>query len=476
MHRRASRWYEAQRLIEVALHHALAARDFEQAAHLVERNALRKIQRGELASLCEWFRALPEAIIQTRPWLCVFQAFEKYWAGPREETVKHLDMAEKALQSASHLSATERDHIEGYIAAVRAFYASQEENLPVILTMARKAMTLVPESDYVSALCALALIAVYWGYGDVVLAQETCHRSKIIAMKIDHPMHVTSSAYYESLQQIKRGQLNEAYHTLQDALQWLAAREKQDDLAAGSVLIRIGDILREWNHLDEAWDRLQRALKLSQQAGFCDYLVDAYLIQARLCLAERKWPGAREAIDRALRLAGEVQFDAYVYTWLDDIRLRLWIHEGDIRSVRKWMESSGLQYEGALDYLHDLDHVNLARAMLGLKGEDPSGLVLHQARQLLDRLSEAVERAGWIHERIMILLLRALVHKSLGQTDEAVVHLASALAIAEPEGWVRSFIDEGEPMPSLLKQAAARGVTPGYSAKLLAAMELERKG
>ena len=71
------------------------------------------------------------------------------------------------------------------------------------------------------------------------------------------------------------------------------------------------------------------------------------------------------------------------------------------------------------------------------------------------------------------MILQALAHQAHGERDKAVDLLAEALALAQPGGFVRAFVDEGPAMAQLLGRAAARGVMPEYTARLLAAMAVE---
>jgi LuxR family maltose regulon positive regulatory protein len=85
----------------------------------------------------------------------------------------------------------------------------------------------------------------------------------------------------------------------------------------------------------------------------------------------------------------------------------------------------------------------------------------------LARLLEVADAAGWMGKVIEILVLRALAHQGRGDTGEALLALERALSIAELEGHVRTFVDEGAPMAELLSQALGRGIAPGYARKLL---------
>ena len=86
-----------------------------------------------------------------------------------------------------------------------------------------------------------------------------------------------------------------------------------------------------------------------------------------------------------------------------------------------------------------------------------------------------MEAKGWVDERLKVMLLQAVALYAHGDKDRAVQLLGEALALAEPGGFVRIFVDEGAPMAQLLAEAAAHGMTPDYAGKVLAAFEAERQ-
>jgi LuxR family maltose regulon positive regulatory protein len=87
----------------------------------------------------------------------------------------------------------------------------------------------------------------------------------------------------------------------------------------------------------------------------------------------------------------------------------------------------------------------------------------------LQRLLEAAETGGHTSRAIELLNLQALAIQARGDTTQAVATLERALALAEPYGFIRTFVDEGPPMARLLYEAVARGIAPGYACQLLAA-------
>jgi LuxR family maltose regulon positive regulatory protein len=158
---------------------------------------------------------------------------------------------------------------------------------------------------------------------------------------------------------------------------------------------------------------------------------------------------------------------------MDECRLQLWLSEGNLEAAVRWAQTSGLRVDNELSYHHDLHHINLARVLVAQGVQQPSGTYLNEALGLLARLLVAADDAGWVHDEIKILTLQAMALTAGGDGEDALTALARALTLAEPGGYVRTFIDEGKPMGRMLRRAIARGIAVGYAGKLLAALEEE---
>jgi len=189
--------------------------------------------------------------------------------------------------------------------------------------------------------------------------------------------------------------------------------------------------------------------------------------QGRLSETEGDLEGALTLLDQAERL--------FVRTPLPDVRpisalkARIWAVQGRLAEASGWARERGLSVDDDLSYLHEFEHLTLARVLLArYEGERVDGAIPDAAR-LLERLLLAAEEGGRMGSAIEILVLQALAHQALGDTSSALAPLERALSLAEPEGYVRVFVSEGPPMARLLKEAASRGVAPDSARRLFAA-------
>jgi LuxR family maltose regulon positive regulatory protein len=161
----------------------------------------------------------------------------------------------------------------------------------------------------------------------------------------------------------------------------------------------------------------------------------------------------------------------YVRRWVEDCRVRLWTAQGNYEALLGWVQTSDLTLDDEPNFRRDIDHVILARALVALGRERPENSHLEDAIGLLDRLLEMSEKAGWRGKEIEILVLQSLALQAIGQNESALTSLEKALTIANPGGYVRTFLDEGEPMAKLLHKSDSPDIDNAYVDKLLANFE-----
>ena len=152
------------------------------------------------------------------------------------------------------------------------------------------------------------------------------------------------------------------------------------------------------------------------------------------------------------------------------LKARLWVVLGSLGEALSWTRERDLSVEDDLSYLREFEQITLARVLLAQHTtERPEGS-FHQATRLLERLLQGAEEGARAGSVLEILVLQALAHQTQGDIPAALASLQRAVTLAEPEGYVRIFIDEGQPMASLLRAAAKQGIAPGYVRRLLAAL------
>jgi LuxR family maltose regulon positive regulatory protein len=142
---------------------------------------------------------------------------------------------------------------------------------------------------------------------------------------------------------------------------------------------------------------------------------------------------------------------------------------GYVDEALTWAGEHHVSTEDDLSYLHEFEHVTLARVLLAQHSAEGDGDPLHMAISLLQRLLVAAEAGGRTGTVIEILVLQALAHHADEDTLGGLVPLERALSLAEPEGYVRVFAEAGPPMAALLREVVGQLGKSTYVHRLVAA-------
>jgi LuxR family maltose regulon positive regulatory protein len=284
---------------------------------------------------------------------------------------------------------------------------------------------------------------------------------------------------------IAQGRLHEAMTIYERSLQLAqSATEPVTEQGQGAPVLRgtadmyvgMGVLYREYNDLNAATEHLLRSQALGELAGLPQNPYRWCVAMAHLREAQGDPEGALELLNEAERL--------YVSDFFPNVRpiaelkTRVWVAQGRMGDALGWVREKGLSVEDELSYLREFQHITLARVLLARSryknDHEAADRSILEVMGLLERLLKAAQAGERTGSVIEILVLHSLAHHVQGDIPAALLPLQQALTLAEPEGYVRMFVDEGLPMAQLLRAAAARGIMPDYTGKLLAAFEAEQ--
>ncbi len=447
LHSLASQWYENHGLVIEAFRHAAAAHDIERAERLIGGGGIPLHSLFAATAMLDWLDSLPKTVLDARPWLWVSSATSALLAGQTTGVEEKLQAAEKAIQNAD-LDDKTRDLI-GQIAAVRAILAHLQYQPEATITQARRALEyLHPDNPPFRSRAFRALGFAYQLQGDRAAARQAFTEAISIRQASGDIYLTVSAATGLGNVQESENQLYQAVETYQRSLQLLSDQSSSN---ADQEFIGLARIFYEWNDLDAAEQYGQQSLQLARQY---DRAVDRFVIcevfLARLKLARGDVASAAAMLAETSR---SVQQHNYEHR-IPDVAAQqviVLLHQGDLAAAAQLAQA------------HELP---LSQARVHLAQGDPSA-----ALAVLGPYRQQAEARNWQDERLKVMVLQAVALQAHGEVDRAVQLLGEALALAEPGGFIRTFVDEGEPVARLLSGAAARGMMPDYTAKLLAAFQ-----
>src|SRR6266699_2424416 len=455
LHRRASEWYEQNGSVADAIRHALEAFDFERAAGLVERAVPEMRRSRQEATVLGSLKALPDELLQVRPVLSVAYAWALLASGELEGVETRLRDAERWLDTTADRSEMvvvgdeEYRRLPAAIAVYRAVLAQARGDVADTMNYARRALDLGPEADHLVRGAAAALLGLAsWASGEL----ETAHRTYAEGMARVQRAGNISDAINGTIAladiRIAQGRLHEAMRTYEHTLQ--EALEQGEPVLRGTADLYVGmsELHREHNDLNAATQHLLRSKELGERTGLPQNRYRWCVAMARIRETQGDMGGALDLLHEAERL--------YVSDFFPNVRpvaalkTRLWVAQGRLGEALGWVREQGLSAHDDLSYLREFEHITLARVLLARSKSDRTDRSMLEAMGLLERLLHAAEEGERTGSIIETLMLQALAHQTQGDISATLVPLERALMLAEPEGYVRIFVDEGPPMAVLL--------------------------
>lgn len=483
LHRRASAWCERNGQRSEAVGHALVAMDFGRAAGLVELAGRAMLTARQDDAFLGWLKALPDELVRTRPVLCVYYALALV-AFDSEAAEGLLRDAERLVDMAAQLSERPAgaavevvvDDDEGFrslpgtIAIVRAYRAGALGDVPGIGHYARRAWELLPEGDDLWRGAAAGLLGLaHWTSGDLEAAYRAFDDAWASLRMTGDIFQEVSVAFVLADIRTAQGRLREAARLREQALNRVAGQDGHTPPPAADLYVGLSELRCEHGDLEGASRYLQRSKELSEHGGMAEYRHRWFVAMARFKEARADLDGALDLLDEAERV--------YVSSPAPDarpvaaLRTRVWVRQGRLAEALGWAREQGLTVDDDLGYLREFEHITLARVLIARCKREQVDSSLRQAMALLERLREAAEAGERTGSLIEILALQALAHEAQGDVAGALAPLERALTLAQPEGYVGIFVDEGPAMRTLLRHAAAGGIASSYTQRLLAAFD-----
>jgi len=402
-------------------------------------------------------------------------------AGDVDASESRLRDAERWLDGPSEgmviVNEAQFRNLPARIAFARAYNAQTQGHHSDTVTYAELTLKLTPEEDqFLRAQATVILGSTYWASGELEAADKAMGDWIDSTQKAGNFIFAIASASGKADILTALGRLREAVRTYQQSLQLASAHASEAQRIIAHHYLGLAMIYHEMGADEAAAQHFQKSVELGQQSTLLDW-------PYRRCLAQARWKESEGELDAALVLLEEAK-RLSVSTLIPDTRpveaMKAWLYlrQGRLSKAQDWVRAHGLSTEDELSYLHEFEHITLARVLIAEYQSNRAERAIPDAINLLERLLKAAEAANRMGSVLEILIVQALAHQAQGDTSQAFTLLERALTLAEPEGYIRIFVDEGEPMRSLILdfrawiEKQARGQDhelPDYLDKLLSA-------
>lgn len=462
----ASEWYEASGDHNLAVEYALQASEPDRAADLIERYISEhwKTTNIEFHLL---INRLPYKVIQQRPSLCLQRAWLNVIIGRLDQVLPDVEVAERNLNPPDMITQKTNAGLLAFARSLRAYLADLH-NQPVKLESSLdEALEAIPqENTGMRNSVAVMIGTLYYMEGDFRRAMH-CFESAYendIQVEGTNAVPITSMRITQILQ--TEGRLQEAERRLQKAYDYMRERGVRRYYISGVVPVMLGGLYLEWNRYEEASGLIRKGLSLLEDWPNPSSASLGFSLLARLCIARGDLDGARAAISKADSIRQKVRLHPIFLDAIERARVQLFIYQDERSELQAWLHSNATYMAKDPHFPYEARQIDICRVLIAL-GEDD------QALPLLERLAEeAKDRNG---NRVAILALIASASRT--QPELAAKILEEALRLAEPEGYVHTFVELGEPMLQVLNawyQHPYPQVEPhlrSYAKRLLATFE-----
>jgi LuxR family transcriptional regulator, maltose regulon positive regulatory protein len=482
LHRRASDWFEQNDLPADAIRHALAAKDFERAAGLIEL-AWPAAEEGSILSTAwlAWVKVLPEALVHARPVLTLGYAYALLGRGELEAAEARLQDAEGWLELTDTRSVNPKTpsgerivvdqeqwkSLPAAIAVGHAYIAQARGNIPDTVRYASRVFDLPEAEPFRHSQASLLLGMTHWASGDLQAAGRVFADYTLKLRATGNIPDAISTTVVLADIRLAMGHLHEAIRTTEQCLQYVMNQGEPIPFDTADLHRELSELYIEQGALEAAAQHLQKSKELGEKA-------ELPVWRYRWCITQALLNETQGDLDGALTLLDEAE-SRYIRTPLSNLRpipamkARICVVQGRLAQAMDWVREQELSPDDDLSFLHEFEHITLARILIDQYQNDWMVPSIHTVNRFLDRLLQAAEEGGRMGSVIEILVIQALAHQTQGKTPLALESLKRALTLAEPEGYFRVFVDEGPPIIALLREAIKHGIAPKYVSQLLSA-------
>lgn len=448
-HIRASQWYEENGLMFEAFQHAALANDIVRAERLIHHGGTPLHSRSVSAAIVDWLASLPEETLDRRPSLWVLYASMLLVSGQTTGVEGKLLAAEAALQGVEEDAHT-RD-LHGRMATARATLALTRYQADEMIAQSRRALAMLAEENFsFRATANWTLGSGYQFMGNRAAAGAAFREAFSISKTSGEVFNLVLACI--SLGQIQKSE-NQLHQAAENFRYILDMAEEQPLQIFSEAHLGLANILYEWNDLESAQKHGKSSLDLANQYdNEIDRFVVCNLFLSRLKIAQGDFDAASDILEEAGQIVHQKNF-VHRMPEIAAEKVLLHIRQGNLTEAA---------------YLADSFDLPLSKARVFLARGDMAEAVV-----ILADLRRQMEERSWQDERLRVMVLQALAWEAQGDEERALQVLQEVLVLAEPEGFIRLFIDEGPPMQALLSKAVSKEILLQYTARLLAAFRME---
>jgi LuxR family maltose regulon positive regulatory protein len=482
LHRRASKWYAQNNMVNESMKHALAAKDYAMAVDLLEENAMKMIMQGYVRTVSIWVQAMPAEWRTQSPRTYLALAWMHLLRGTYVQASPYLEQLE-AIFSNPQMNGLEKGSIQAEWLVMQSLLLNKEGRNEEGFNLAEKAIGMVPKDHHrVLSLAYFGLACAYQAMDDytgtVKAYQKSIQHSRSTEYTIAGPLSISSLSAIA----FEHGQLHMAFEIAEPAC---IQMQKSGSLPPiGTVFFgMLGEVYSEWFDLDQARYYAQNAVDLSTLGGYGSGMIGTKAILARIALLEGDFRSALAQINEAINLI-HIDTPDYVKQEAISQQVRVYLANQRLNAAQMALQSYGFSFSQDFVFPELPEHRDVPYS-IGLLYNSSLFILIYRARNRHDhsKLASGIEFANRVFEgaqsgrylpiALESLLLRAQMKALMGNKEGSQADYLLALELGAPEGFIGIFVEQGlagaEALADLLRNDLIDGARRPYTSRILSA-------
>lgn len=481
LHQRAASWYEQAGMIAEAIDHARSATDFSRMVALVEKSALPMILQAHVRTVESWLQSVPKDFIEQSPRINMAFVWLNLLRGTPEQADPYLEHLNAIFSTEG--ASTQDPSLQGEWLALQSKLMGMQGRSIESRDLANQALDILSEADaHVRSMVLVNLSTAYQQMLDYEHAIETLQRIVREARASGNfPLEIMGISGQAQMM-LQQGKLHLGFELATQGLKRMEATSQSTPFSA-TFYGELGQIHYQWHQLDQARSYFLRSVQASGASGYSDPEIYQHVMLSHMFQMEADWEAAAREMEMAGDLARAIP-PAMIRENFISQQVRVDLAMNRPAAAQAILKAEGITFEASTDFFvlapgsnvthpAGLLYNSALRVLLYLANRDHDLANLKRTMELASSVLAGELQCQQIEVALETLLLRSQMHTILGDERGCLADVLRALEVAETEGFISIFVEEGRPIAEaltiLLKRNLLGAVKPAYVLEILVA-------
>ena len=468
LHQRAAAWYEQEEMTPEAIEHALAAADYSHVVQLIGKVALPMILQAYVRTVEGWLQAIPQDYIEESLQANMAFAWLHLLRGAFAQATSYIDRLAELFSVPDAIN--QDPSVQGEWLAIQSKLLNVQGRPAESRDLANRALQILPKSD--THVRSMVLVNLATAYGQMLDYDHAIETFELMVQDAraagDYTIEILGTAGQGQML-VQQGRLHRAFEIATQGIERMEITGKTTPFSA-TLYGELGQICYHWHQLEQSQKYFLRSIQKSGHSGYSDPEIYRHIIFSRMSQMAGDWDAAAQEMQKASDLAHRIP-PAMIREEVISQQVRVDLVSGSLTAAQEILRPEGFSFDGEIRFPDLPPGANVPHTT-GLLYNSALRLLLYEARvrgdledlkggiDLATRVLAGELQCRHIPIALETLLIRSQMHAVLGDDaleDEALASernsladVAKALELAEPEGFISIFVEEGTPIAEAL--------------------------